>query len=90
MLRRNKQNKMIMISTGLFLNPIQWPSLTQMDCISVRWTSLTHSTSEEVNQGMQIQPMAMGLLNIAMAYHADDEEEDLQLVDNNLHLNVAE
>ena len=39
---------------------------------------------------MQIQPVAMGLLNIAMAYHADDEEEDLQLVDNNLHLNVAE
>ena len=43
--------------------------------------SVTHSASEEVNQG--VQPMGMGLLNIALVYNAEEEEEDLQVVGNN-------
>ena len=52
-------------------------SITTTVSLSDGLLSLTHSASEEVNQAMHVQPMAMGLLNIALVYHAEDEEEDL-------------
>src|SRR3954466_10160552 len=57
-------------------------SITTTLSLSDGLLSLTHSASEEVNQAVQVQPMALGLLNIALAYQADDEEEDPQLHNN--------
>ena len=45
--------------------------------------SITHSTSEEVNQGVQVPQFGKGLLNIALAYNAIEEEED-QVPQNNV------
>ena len=64
-------------------------SITTTISLSDGLLSLTHSASEEVSQAMHIQPMDMGLLNVSLAYHAEDEEEDLQM-DNNLQLNDEE
>ena len=45
--------------------------------------SLTHSASEEVNQGIQATQVGQGLLNIALAYNAIEEDEE-QVPQNNL------
>ena len=51
--------------------------ITTIVSLSDGLLSLTHSASEEVNQGVQVPPIGQGLLNIAMAYNAVGEEEDL-------------
>lgn len=52
-------------------------SITTIVSLSNGLLSLTHSASEEVNQGIQVPLIGQGLLNIAMAYNAVVEEEDL-------------
>ena len=52
-------------------------SITTTISLSDGLLSLTHSASEEVNQGAQGPQIGQGLLNIALAYDAVEEEEDL-------------
>ena len=52
-------------------------SITTTVSLSDGLLSLTHSASEEVNQGVQVPPLGQGLLNIALAYNVVEEEEDV-------------
>jgi hypothetical protein len=52
-------------------------SITTTVSLSDGLFSITHSASEEVNQGVPVPPIGQGLLNIALAYNAIGEEEDL-------------
>ena len=58
-------------------------SITTTVSLSDGLLSLTHSASEEVNQGAQAPHIGQGLLNIALAYDAVEEEEDLHDVQPN-------
>ena len=58
-------------------------SITTTVSLSDGLLSLTHSASEEVNQGIQAPQFGQGLLNIALAYNAIEEEEE-QIPLNNL------
>ena len=58
-------------------------SITTTVSLSDGLLSLTHSASEEVNQGVQVPPIGQGLLNIAMAYNAVGEEDGVQVMQPN-------
>ena len=51
-------------------------SITTTVSLSDGIWSNTHTASEEVNQGAQINPLGMGLQSILIAYQVDGEEED--------------
>ena len=51
-------------------------SITTTVSLSDGIWSNTHTTSEEINQAAQINPLGMGLQNILIAYQAVGEEDD--------------